>query len=208
MFRFDLSAAHQVPGFDTELQTNHTPETEEYGIRSMFYSASRPFHPQRLYDTVYAGGGYDSVSRVGPESFLNKVLRSKGFFYLAHNLDTCFEWSTAGKSCNYSISGQWISSNLSKDSWPMTDPDWTQDFGDRRQGIVFIGENLSTSDVQSTLDACLLTDEEIGAGESAWKKYGDSELWAMEVDSEDGEDEENDSSLYSTGEDTSCENDN
>lgn len=206
-FRFDLEAAHKVPGFDTELQTNHTPETDEYGIRSMFYSANRPFHPQRLFDAVYTGGSYDSMSSIGPKSFLNKILRSKGFFYFAHNMEMCLEWSTAGRSCNFSAIGPWACTRIPKKDWPLDDSNWTQDFGDRRQRLVIIGEHLNESDVTSVLDACLLTDEEIKAGEDAWKKYADDELWGIEEENEHGEDEDNESSDDSMEEESSEEND-
>jgi G3E family GTPase len=70
---FNFDAASQAPGWLQELRGTHTPETEEYGIRSFVYRSRRPFHPLRFFDLV---------SREWPG-----VVRSKGYFWLASNPD-------------------------------------------------------------------------------------------------------------------------
>jgi len=48
---FDMESSSMLPGWSAELKsagTNHTPESEEYGISSFIYSKERPFHPERL----------------------------------------------------------------------------------------------------------------------------------------------------------------
>ena len=44
---FDIAEAEQMPGWYQELQGNHVPESEEYGISSLVYREKRPFHPTR-----------------------------------------------------------------------------------------------------------------------------------------------------------------
>ena len=58
-----------MPGWFQELHGTHTPETEEYGIRSTIYRRNRPFHPQRLH----ALGGEAGV--VPEERFVERSLR-------------------------------------------------------------------------------------------------------------------------------------
>ncbi|MCR3748918.1 GTP-binding protein [Lentzea californiensis] len=79
--RYDPVAAAQAPGWAQELAGGHTPETEEYGIRSVTYRASRPFHPARLADALADWEG---------------VLRSKGFCHIATRPGVLAVWSQAG----------------------------------------------------------------------------------------------------------------
>lgn len=160
-FRFVREEAEKTPGFTTELWTGHKPETEEYGISSAVYVARRPFHPKRLYSAIYtdesslpssrpiqsrtlgssqptSGNLGDTVQKtsnmkvIGTGSFLNRVLRSKGFFHLAHEPDAVLEWSTAGRSVSFGLIGQWLSSMMPRELWPVKEnPDWDSTWGDR-----------------------------------------------------------------------------
>jgi G3E family GTPase len=79
--RYDPVTAANSPGWAAELTGTHTPETEEYGIRSVTYRAARPFHPARLFDALTDWTG---------------VLRSKGFCRIASRPDVLAVWSQAG----------------------------------------------------------------------------------------------------------------
>ena len=85
-----------LPGWVRELQdVDRKPETEEYGISSFVYSASRPFHQDRL----------DSIIEHG---FRNLgVLRSKGLVWSASNHDMALEWSQAGSSMALKPGRRW-----------------------------------------------------------------------------------------------------
>ncbi len=91
--RFDMSRAQSSAKWIKELNNEHTPETEEYGVSSFVFEARRPFHPQRLYDFIVGG-------------FL-KTVRSKGFVWLANRPDVAGLWSQAGGSFRLDPAGVW-----------------------------------------------------------------------------------------------------
>ncbi len=45
--------------------------------------------------------------------------------------------------------------------------------GDRRQEVVFIGQNLEPEQTREILDHCLLSDGEMAAGPTGWKALDD-----------------------------------
>ncbi len=163
--RFDMEQAMASPQWIKELNSEHTPETEEYGISSFVYRARRPFHPQRLHDLVTAG--------------LLKTARSKGFCWLATKNDFAAMWSQAGGSFRIEPVGRWWAVS-SRDRWPddaetreWIEARWEEPFGDRRQEVVMIGVDLDESLTRSLLDSCLLTDEEMALGEETWPDLPD-----------------------------------
>ncbi len=161
--RFDFERAAMAPGWLKELRGEHVPETEEYGIASTAYRARRPFHPQRFHE------------------FLNrpwnngKLLRSKGFFWLASRHRDAGSWSQAGGLMRHGLAGRWWRF-VPKTQWPTDDESlqeilrhWDGQIGDCRQELVFIGQNIDFERLSTELDACLLDDQELAAGVEAWE---------------------------------------
>lgn len=172
--KFDFEAASTRPAWIKELNGEHTPESEEYGISSFVYRRTLPFHPQRLNSCFSAGFG--------------SVLRSKGFFWIATRPAVMAGWSQAGSMARVEPVGNWYAA-MTRDQWP-TDLEelqaiesrWDDRFGDRRQEIVFIGVDLDRPAIEAALDACLLNDEELSLGESGWSTFDDPfEPWVAVV---------------------------
>ncbi|MBC2644348.1 MULTISPECIES: GTP-binding protein [unclassified Rhodococcus (in: high G+C Gram-positive bacteria)] len=91
---YNPELAAQAPGWADELAGGHTPETEEYGIRSVTYRASRPFHPVRLEQALGQFTG---------------LLRSKGFCWIASRPDLAAIWSQAGPNLVIEPAQLWTS---------------------------------------------------------------------------------------------------
>ena len=151
---FNLEEAQEHPLWAQELYNpnEHVPETEEYGITSWVYRACEPFNPNKIY------------------SFFNRewpgVIRAKGFFWLSSRPDFVGEVSQAGAFVRHQGIGRWWAS-IPKERWPdpvaveeVTRKYWTNEYGDRRQEIVFIGlkDQMNEDNIRNTLDACLVNE--------------------------------------------------
>ncbi|MGG7054179.1 zinc metallochaperone GTPase ZigA [Nitrosomonas sp. ANs5] len=165
--KFSFEHAQQAPGWLKEMRGEHTPETEEYGIGSFTYTARKPFHPHKFHDFLH---------QTWPQG---KLLRSKGFFWLASRPDYAGQWNQAGGIARYGFAGLFWSA-VPRDQWPENEEylesiheKWQQPFGDRRQELVFIGQQLDRESICQQLDACLLTDAELQAGQNYWSTLED-----------------------------------
>mgnify|MGYP003651994775 FL=1 len=165
--KFNFERAQLVPGWLKEMRGEHVPETEEYGIGSFAYHARRPFHPQKFHDLL------------NQEWFGKGLLRSKGFFWLATRPQAAGQWSQAGGIAHHGPAGVFWKA-IPEERWP-TDPEtrqfimekWQEPFGDMRQELVFIGQNLDKDKMREALDGCLLSEGELLLGMGAWKKLPD-----------------------------------
>ncbi|TLX53000.1 GTP-binding protein [Stutzerimonas nosocomialis] len=165
--RFDFARAAEAPGWLKELRGEHVPETEEYGIASSAYRARRPFHPQRFFD--FLGRGWSN----------GRLLRSKGFFWLASKPQEAGSWSQAGGLMRHGYAGRWWRF-VPRSQWPSDEDglqaimrNWQEGIGDCRQELVFIGQNIDFARLTAELDACLLNEAELAAGIEAWLELPD-----------------------------------
>jgi len=163
LFDFDRAAEHA--GWLKEMRGTHVPETEEYGIGSFVFRARRPFHPQRLWDALH-------------ENWPG-VLRAKGFFWLASRFEVVGLWQQAGTQCRLDPAGRWWADSPINE-WPQDKAsrdrllaNWHDPFGDRRQELVFIGQEMDVGALSARLETCLLTDAELADGPEAWAEYAD-----------------------------------
>ncbi len=164
---FDFERAQQAPGWLKEMRGEHVPETEEYGIASFTYEARRPFHPEKFHQFLHSTDKY------------GKLIRSKGYFWLASRPEFAGQWSQAGGIARYGFAGMFWKA-LPKEKWP-TDEEylssiekqWVEPFGDMRQELVFIGQGLDQSGFTQALDDCLLSEVEVLRGKAYWTTLQD-----------------------------------
>lgn len=156
---FDFDEASQSAGWIRELQGDHTPETEEYGISSIVFSARKPFHPQRFWDWLR-------------KDFPETIIRSKGMFWIASRPDDALNFSQAGGSSRLERAGVWwgsmpynerIQYQNYHDNRAYLEGKWVKDWDDRMTELVFIGQELNKQQLVTDLEACLLTDTEVKA---------------------------------------------
>jgi len=164
---FDFERARQAPGWLKEMRGEHIPETEEYGIGSFCYEARRPFHPDKFHEFLHNTKQY------------GKLIRSKGFFWLATRPEYAGQWSQAGGIARYGFAGLFWKAVPKKD-WPEDEEylasiknQWVEPFGDMRQELVFIGQGLDQEKMTQKLDECLLTEEEVLKGREYWETLKD-----------------------------------
>ena len=172
---FNFEEAEQSAGWIEELnKEEHTPETEEYGIGSFVYRTNIPFDPQRFWHFVQF-------------QFPSNVIRSKGMFWLASRPEQALNWGQAGGSLKADSAGVWwCSMPFEKRSQYLTfienqehiESGWDTKFGDRKNEIVFIGQDMDEELIRTLLDSCIATDEEIDSGK--WEKGYDDE-WPVQL---------------------------
>lgn len=148
---FDYEQAQQSAGWIKELNNEHTPETEEYGISSFVFREHRPFHPERFWNFIQ-------------HNWPANVIRSKGIFWLASRPDHAILWSQAGGSSKAEIYGRWWASVPQEERLKnpyyledkaAIDKKWDADFGDRLNELVIIGQHLDKEIVSAQLHDCL-----------------------------------------------------
>lgn len=155
---FDFEEAEQSAGWLEELnKEEHTPETEEYGISSFVYRSRKPFDPVRFWSYVQ-------------EKFPSTVIRSKGLFWIASRPEQALVWGQAGGSLRADSAGVWWSSMPFEEriryagfmeNRQLIESGWDKKFGDRKNEIVFIGQDMDEELIKSDLDSCLSTEDEL-----------------------------------------------
>ncbi len=170
---FDFEEAEQATAWQEELKKEkHTPETEEYGISSFVFSTKRPFHPKRFLRYIQS-------------EFPSTVIRSKGLFWLSSRPSQALSWSQAGSSLAADSAGVWWSSMPREEremyasfehNKDVIESDWDDVFGDRKNELVLIGQDLDKKQIMDDLEACLCADEEVN--QINWEG-GDDDVWLV-----------------------------
>jgi G3E family GTPase len=157
---FNMEEAESSAGWKKELEGGaHTPETEEYGIRSFVFRDRRPFHPERFWTWL-------------SEHFPTTIIRSKGMFWLASRPQQALNWSQAGGSLKADSAGVWWSSMpfgqriryaAFVEHQRSIEGRWDPVFGDRQNELVFIGQEMDEAAIRAGLEQCLCNEAEIAA---------------------------------------------
>ncbi|MFO0414693.1 MAG: GTP-binding protein [Bacteroidota bacterium] len=154
---FDFDKTSQSAGWIEELNKEHVPETEEYGIGSFVFRDKRPFHPVRFWNYLN-------------QEWHSNIIRSKGLFWLASRKNEAINWSQAGGSLRADKAGVWwcsmpysdrIRYAAFVDNQALIEKKWDKRFGDRENELVIIGQDLDKETIIRELTECLCSDSEI-----------------------------------------------
>jgi len=127
---------------------HHHDHLAEFGIDTYVYYARKPFD-LGLFDEFVAA------------HWPKNVLRCKGMCYFAEEYDMCYLFEQAGRQFNLRKAGEWFATMPKEELMQlMADDaqlrkDWDDQYGDRMQKLVFIGQHLDIPALKSALDNCL-----------------------------------------------------
>ena len=150
LFSFDVVAgsAAWIEGVEGDVEDEEEGEAYEYGIETFVYYRRRPFN-LGLFD--------EFVARHWPKS----VIRCKGMCYFSDEYDMCYLLEQAGKQIGVKQCGQFYAT-MPKDELdaalqhdPILRRDWDEQYGDRMQKLVFIGQKMDKNAIIEALDKCL-----------------------------------------------------
>lgn len=164
---FDFEVMEEAVGWLRVLDGEPPQSAQVADFIGFGFRARRPFHPTRFAELI-------TRFKTDPE-----IVRIKGWIWIASRHDELGVWSLSGSSSQLLAGGAWMAATPMRE-WP-EDPaerdaimeQWEQPYGDRRQEFAIMGFALNEMQLRRELKACLLTDEELGAGPAAWSRWSD-----------------------------------
>ena len=120
----------------------------EFGIETYVYYARKPFD-LGMFDEFVAA------------HWPKNVIRCKGMCYFAEEYDMCYLFEQAGKQFNLRKAGEWFATMPKEELMQLMAEDaqlrkdWDDQYGDRMQKLVFIGQHLDIPALKQALDNCL-----------------------------------------------------
>ena len=121
----------------------------EYGITTFVYYRRKPFDLNRFDEFV-------------ARHWDKGIIRCKGMCYFEDEYDMCYLFEQAGKQFNLKQAGTFYATMPKEELMqlmardPLLQRDWDEQYGDRMQKLVFIGQNIDKEGITQALDACLV----------------------------------------------------
>ena len=131
------------------LENEESGEALEYGISTFVWKRRKPLDMNK-FDYI--------VAKKWPKS----VVRCKGLCYFKGEEDFCYVFEQAGKQVQMRNAGQWYATMPAdelekfKQQNPAILRDWDDQYGDRMQKLVFIGQHMDREQIEKDLDSCLV----------------------------------------------------
>lgn len=122
---------------------------DEYGITTFVYYRRKPFDLNRFDEFV-------------ARHWDKGIIRCKGMCYFEEEYDMCYLFEQAGKQFDLKQAGSFYATMPEEELMqlmardPMLRRDWDEQYGDRMQKLVFIGQNINREAITKALDNCLI----------------------------------------------------
>ena len=122
---------------------------DAYGISTFVYYRRRPMDLNRFDEFV-------------ARHWDKGIIRCKGMCYFQDEYDMCYLFEQAGKQFDLKQAGTFYATMPKEELMqlmardPMLQRDWDEDYGDRMQKLVFIGQKMNQHAIEEALDACLV----------------------------------------------------
>ena len=128
----------------------HEGEQEgSHGISTFVYYRRKPFDLNRFDEFV-------------ARHWDKNIIRCKGMCYFEEEYDMCYLFEQAGKQFDLKQAGSFYATMPEEELMqlmardPMLRRDWDEQYGDRMQKLVFIGQNIDREAITKALDNCLV----------------------------------------------------
>lgn len=148
---FDYEKILNSPGWlkamEGEEEDEEEGESEEYGIGTFVYESLPPLDQKKFENFVFA-------------HYPKEVIRAKGLFWIKNDPQTAYIFEQSGKQKTATDDGKWIACmpKHQQEQILAMNPDianaWDDEYGDRVNKIVFIGQNMDKEAITKALDAC------------------------------------------------------
>ena len=160
MFDFDKTATSAAWIQEVEDATHHHHDDDDDDDED---EHEHHHHHDHDHDVYYARKPFDLglFDEFVAAHWPKNVIRCKGMCYFAEEYDMCYLFEQAGRQFNLRKAGEWFATMPKEELMQlMADDaqlrkDWDEQYGDRMQKLVFIGQHLDKQALKTALDKCL-----------------------------------------------------
>ncbi len=141
------------------------PLTVDCGVALVEFSATRPFHPERLHEAI--------------DVLLDGVVTARGRAWVATQPDEALWIESAGGGLRVASAGKWLvamtpeqQGRVDTTRRAMAALRWDDEFGDRDTSLVILVHEADPTEIDRTLQWALVSDDEM-TDPSAWSGWTD-----------------------------------